>query len=144
MPLLLACDVRWLAAGATASDGTVGEPGGYTTKFPGHADLLHHCFRGETIIEAYWKSVAMAGEGWFIGETRASPWDEDEVDRDVATATLTLTTCGLAPGVACEVTAADEGGPFELIQEVTTSRDEKTVIRRENARRKVYRAGERT
>ena len=30
--------------------------------------------RGETLIEAYWKSVLMPGQGIFIGEPLAAPW----------------------------------------------------------------------
>jgi hypothetical protein len=29
---------------------------------------------GETLLEAYWKSVAMPGQGIFIGDPRATPF----------------------------------------------------------------------
>ncbi len=82
----------WLEAGATASYGTVVEPCNYTTKFPQTSVLLEHYFRGEPIIEAYWKSVSMPGEGLFIGEPLARPFDADQTSWDAATQTLTLTT----------------------------------------------------
>jgi uncharacterized protein (TIGR03790 family) len=66
--------LRWLEAGATGSYGTVVEPCNYTAKFPNPALLLRHYLAGETLIEAYWKSVAMPGQGIFIGEPLAAPY----------------------------------------------------------------------
>lgn len=66
--------LRWLEAGATASYGTVGEPCNHWQKFPNPAVLLRHYLRGETAIEAYWKSVAWPGQGVFIGEPLAAPY----------------------------------------------------------------------
>jgi len=66
--------LRWLEAGATASYGTVVEPCAFTAKFPNPAVLLRHYLAGETLIEAYWKSVAMPGQGLFIGEPLARPF----------------------------------------------------------------------
>ncbi|NJR68872.1 MAG: TIGR03790 family protein [Synechococcales cyanobacterium CRU_2_2] len=66
--------LRWLEAGATGSYGTVTEPCNYTQKFPHPAVLLHHYRRGDTLIEAYWKSVAWPGQGMFIGEPLAKPF----------------------------------------------------------------------
>lgn len=64
----------WLAAGATASYGTVEEPCNYTEKFPKASVLIDHYLRGATVIEAYWKSVAWPGQGLFVGEPLARPW----------------------------------------------------------------------
>lgn len=64
----------WLAAGATASYGTVEEPCNHTDKFPRTSVLVDHYVRGATVIEAYWKSVAMPGQGLFVGEPLARPW----------------------------------------------------------------------
>ena len=64
----------WLAAGATASFGTVEEPCNYTDKFPKASVLIDHYLRGDTLIEAYWKSVAWPGQGLFVGEPLAKPW----------------------------------------------------------------------
>jgi len=65
--------LRWLEAGATGSYGTVVEPCNMWQKFPEPAVLALHYVRGETLIEAYWKSVAMPGQGIFIGEPLAAP-----------------------------------------------------------------------
>lgn len=66
--------LRWLEAGATGSYGTVVEPCNFLEKFPHPALVMGRYVRGETLIEAYWKSVAMPGQGWFIGEPLAAPF----------------------------------------------------------------------
>jgi uncharacterized protein (TIGR03790 family) len=66
--------LRWLEAGATGSYGTVVEPCNLPQKFPNPAVLAAMYLRGETLIEAYWKSVAMPGQGVFIGEPLAAPF----------------------------------------------------------------------
>lgn len=64
----------WLAAGATASYGTVEEPCNHVDKFPRASVLLDHYLRGATVLEAYWKSVAQPGQGLFLGDPLARPW----------------------------------------------------------------------
>jgi hypothetical protein len=66
--------LRWLEAGATASYGTVEEPCNLPAKFPDPGLALSYYRRGDTLIEAYWRSVAMPGQGVFIGEPLARPW----------------------------------------------------------------------
>lgn len=66
--------LRWLDAGATGSYGTVVEPCNYAAKFTHPGLLLTYYLRGDTLIEAYWRSVAMPGQGLFIGEPLARPW----------------------------------------------------------------------
>ncbi|MGX2028892.1 TIGR03790 family protein [Methylocaldum gracile] len=66
--------VRWLEAGATASYGTVTEPCNILSKFPHPAVAMWHYLEGDTVLEAYWKSVARPGEGVFIGEPLAAPF----------------------------------------------------------------------
>jgi uncharacterized protein (TIGR03790 family) len=66
--------LQWLEAGATGSYGTVVEPCNFTAKFPNPGLLMRHYLDGETLIEAYWKSVAMPGQGIFIGEPLAAPY----------------------------------------------------------------------
>jgi uncharacterized protein (TIGR03790 family) len=66
--------LRWLEAGATASYGAVVEPCNFPAKFPDPGLLLSYYRRGDTLIEAYWRSVAMPGQGVFIGEPLARPW----------------------------------------------------------------------
>lgn len=66
--------LRWLEAGATGSYGAVVEPCNFPAKFPNPAIAVAHYTAGETLIEAYWKSVAMPGQGIFIGEPLAKPF----------------------------------------------------------------------
>jgi uncharacterized protein (TIGR03790 family) len=66
--------LRWLEAGATATYGTVSEPCNYPQKFPNPTVLLKHYLRGESAIEAYWKSVAWPAQGLFVGEPLAAPY----------------------------------------------------------------------
>jgi len=66
--------LRWLEAGATASYGTVMEPCNFSMKFPSPTVVIGRYVRGETLIEAYWKSVAWPGQGLFVGEPLAAPF----------------------------------------------------------------------
>lgn len=68
--------LRWLEAGATGSYGTVVEPCDFPGKFPDPGLLLSDYRSGNTLIEAYWRSVAMPGQGVFIGEPLARPWGQ--------------------------------------------------------------------
>lgn len=65
---------EWLRAGATATYGTVAEPCNYVEKFPRASVLVNRYRRGDTLIEAYWKSVQSPGQGLFLGEPLARPW----------------------------------------------------------------------
>ena len=64
----------WLQAGLTGSYGTVEEPCNYPQKFPRASVLVERYRRGDTLIEAYWKSVQWPGQGLFVGEPLARPW----------------------------------------------------------------------
>jgi len=66
--------LRWLDAGVTASYGTVVEPCAFTQKFPNPGIVIERYTNGESLIEAYWKSVAWPGQGLFVGEPMASPY----------------------------------------------------------------------
>jgi uncharacterized protein (TIGR03790 family) len=66
--------LRWLEAGATASYGTVVEPCNFPQKFPNPAIAITRYLGGDTALEAYWKSVAMPGQGVFVGEPLARPF----------------------------------------------------------------------
>jgi hypothetical protein len=70
-----------LDAGATASYGSVSEPCNHLEKFPDIAVLMRHYLGGETVLEAYWKSVKMPGQGLFIGEPLARPYGSASVTR---------------------------------------------------------------
>jgi uncharacterized protein (TIGR03790 family) len=74
--------LRWLEAGVTGSYGTVVEPCAFIQKFPNPQILLQHYLAGETLIEAYWKSVLMPGQGVFIGEPLARPYGAYRVTRE--------------------------------------------------------------
>ncbi len=65
---------RWLEAGLTGSYGAVAEPCNYPAKFPNPQVLIPSYLYGNTLVEAYWKSVQQPGEGLFIGEPLANPW----------------------------------------------------------------------
>jgi uncharacterized protein (TIGR03790 family) len=66
--------LRWLEAGATGSYGTVVEPCAFTQKFPRPDIVIDRYLDGDTLLEAYWKSVAWPGQGVFIGEPLAAPF----------------------------------------------------------------------
>jgi uncharacterized protein (TIGR03790 family) len=66
--------LRWIDAGATGSYGTVVEPCNIVSKFPNPGLMMDRYLAGETLIEAYWKSVAMPGQGIFVGEPLARPF----------------------------------------------------------------------
>jgi hypothetical protein len=50
------------------------EPCNLPEKFPFVPVVTSRYLRGETLIEAYWKSVLMPGQGIFIGEPLAAPF----------------------------------------------------------------------
>lgn len=66
--------LRWLDAGATASYGTVVEPCAFPQKFPNPGIVIDRYTRGDSLIEAYWKSVQWPGQGLFVGEPLAKPY----------------------------------------------------------------------
>jgi uncharacterized protein (TIGR03790 family) len=66
--------LAWLGQGATASYGNVSEPCNLPGKFPDIEILMRHYLLGETVLEAYWKSVKMPGQGLFVGEPLARPY----------------------------------------------------------------------
>ena len=66
--------LQWLERGATGSYGTVVEPCNHLGKFPNPGIVISRYLHGETLLEAYWKSVAWPGEGIFIGEPLAAPF----------------------------------------------------------------------
>lgn len=96
--------MRWLEAGATGSYGTVVEPCNYSQKFPLISVFLDHYFRGDTLVEAYWKSVQWPGEGIFVGDPLAQPWGRHFVHWDAGT--LTIETTMMKPGISYDVLGA--------------------------------------
>ena len=86
----------WLDAGLTASYGTVEEPCNYAEKFPRVSVLLDHYWRGDSLIEAYWKSVQSPGQGLFVGEPLARPW-RDQPSFAIVNGQYSISTRGLRP-----------------------------------------------
>lgn len=104
--------LRWLEAGATGSYGAVVEPCNFPGKFPNPAIAVAHYTSGETLIEAYWKSVAMPGQGIFIGEPLAKPFGGYRisfVDNVLAVETY------LPPGRYSVFAANSAVGPYQAI-----------------------------
>jgi uncharacterized protein (TIGR03790 family) len=66
--------VAWLKQGVTASYGSVSEPCNLVEKFPSIGVLFEHYLHGESALESYWKSVAMPGQGIFVGEPLSRPY----------------------------------------------------------------------
>lgn len=77
-----------IRAGATASFGTVREPCNLPEKFPDPTRLLANYLHGDSILEAYWKSVDMMTEGLLIGEPLARPFPLVDAKLDGNTVTL--------------------------------------------------------
>jgi len=66
--------LEWVESGVTGTYGTVVEPCNYTQKFPNPGIVMQRYLSGSSLVEAYWKSVKMPGQGLFIGEPLASPY----------------------------------------------------------------------
>lgn len=92
--------MRWLEAGVTGSYGTVVEPCNMPAKFPRPAIAMGKYLQGESLLEAYWKSVESPGQGVFIGEPLARPYPRYR---------LTETSAGL------QLAAFVEAGKYRLL-----------------------------
>jgi uncharacterized protein (TIGR03790 family) len=64
----------FIANGLTGSYGTVSEPCANQSKFPEARIFLRHYGNGDTLVEAYWKSVARPSLGQFVGDPLATPY----------------------------------------------------------------------
>ncbi len=107
--------LAWLEAGATASYGTAIEPCSYPAKFPNPQVLIPHYFSGNTVVEAYWKSVWMPGEGNFVGEPLARPFGGAQTA--YADGLWTVVTTELVPGQPY-VLEVDSDGAWTAVQEL--------------------------
>ena len=105
--------LRWLKAGATGSYGAVVEPCNFQSKFPHPGVVIGRYTSGETLIEAYWKSVAMPGQGIFIGEPLAKPYGGNQISFD--NGELTIRTHALAPGMYAILGADSIVGPSQPV-----------------------------
>jgi uncharacterized protein (TIGR03790 family) len=113
--------LEWIQGGVTASYGTAVEPCNYTSKFPQTSILVPHYFRGESVVEAYWKSVRWPGEGNFVGEPLARPWTGAQTQ--YLDGQYTITTTLLRPGINYDIEyGPSEDGPW------TRLIDDKTVM----------------
>jgi uncharacterized protein (TIGR03790 family) len=118
--------LRWLEAGATASYGTVTEPCAITAKFPQASVLVKHYFLGNTVLEAYLKSVQWPTQGLFVGEPLARPFGTKAT---LVNGTLTVTTTSLDPGVTYALySALSKTGPFKQVATVSVSNYQRTTI----------------
>jgi uncharacterized protein (TIGR03790 family) len=111
--------LAWLQAGATGSYGTVVEPCNFAAKFPVPAIAMAYYLQGDTLIEAYWKSVQMPGQGLFIGEPLARPFAGIRfVPRDGG---VTVSARLLAPGVYDLQAAPSMMGPYRSVGRFTVN-----------------------
>lgn len=104
--------LRWLEAGATGSYGAVIEPCNFPGKFPHPGIAMSHYLQGETLIEAYWKSVAMPGQGIFIGEPLAKPFGGYEIDQ--TDHSFVIRTFALSQGHYSVLVASSGIGPYRF------------------------------
>lgn len=106
--------MEWLKAGATGSYGTVVEPCNFLTKFPDPRRLMDVYLSGYTLMEAYWKSVRMPGQGVFIGDPLAAPFQGyrmlQQPDR------IVVETTQLGPGAYKLLAADTPRGPFRFVR----------------------------
>jgi len=105
--------LAWLQAGATGSYGAVVEPCNFPAKFPVPGIVMAHYLQGETLIEAYWKSVQMPGQGLFIGEPLARPFAG--VAHHARDGGVTLSARLLAPGLYDVQAAPSMIGPYRSV-----------------------------
>lgn len=110
--------LKWLQAGATASYGTVVEPCNYTQKFPNPKVMMQHYLAGETVIEAYWKSVAWPGEGVFIGEPLARPFSRAKLVKN-QDGSWTASFPWVAAGTYKLMVSSSENGNYTLLKTIT-------------------------
>ena len=106
----------WLSAGATGSYGTSTEPCSFRAKFPDVGVAMAHYLMGETLIEAYWKSVLMPGQGVFVGDPLARPFGGVRVSQSAAG--TVISTRALPPGNYFFEAARSSVGPFQVIRGV--------------------------
>lgn len=102
--------LRWLEAGATGSYGTVTEPCNHPAKFPDPGLAMYWYLAGNSLIEAYWKSVQWPGEGIFIGEPLAKPFGGFSVRSE--NGQTVLRTQALLPGTYALQGANSVVGPY--------------------------------
>ena len=111
--------LRWLEAGATGSYGTVVEPCALTGKFPNPGILMDLYGAGRTLLQAYWQSVQQPGEGIFIGEPLAAPFDGFSLENTGDS--ILLTTRTLLPGRYQLAYSKGPIGPYRILPGAITA-----------------------
>jgi uncharacterized protein (TIGR03790 family) len=109
--------LEWLEAGATGSYGTVVEPCNFRDKFPVVPVAMSRYLSGETLVEAYWKSVRMPGQGLFVGDPMARPFGGMRLSRTEGGTLLRTRT--LRPGDYELQSAPEPFGAWHAIERLT-------------------------
>ncbi len=68
--------LEFIAGVVTGTFGTVTEPCAYSQKFPDPGIMISFYTKGQTLIEAYWKSVLQTFQGVYVGEPLSNPWKQ--------------------------------------------------------------------
>ncbi|WP_240905605.1 TIGR03790 family protein [Thiorhodococcus mannitoliphagus] len=105
--------LRWLDAGATGSYGTVTEPCNFVAKFPDVRAVIRAYVTGSTLLEAYWQSVLMPGQGVFVGEPLARPYGGYLMSNRGGQ--WVLSTYALKPGAYRLEGASSPLGPYKSV-----------------------------
>ena len=108
--------LAWIAAGATGSYGAVTEPCNFRAKFPEPGIVMARYLGGESLVEAYWKSVLMPGQGVFVGDPLARPFGGVRINRSAA-GTL-FSTRALPPGDYLLEAGNSSVGPFRPVRTI--------------------------
>jgi uncharacterized protein (TIGR03790 family) len=111
--------LEWLSVGATGSYGTSTEPCNYRAKFPEVGIVMAHYLTGETLLEAYWKSVLMPGQGVFVGDPLARPFGGVRVTHSAAG--TVVSTRAMPPGSYVLEASRSSIGPFQPVRIVRIS-----------------------
>ncbi|MBI3560686.1 MAG: TIGR03790 family protein [Gammaproteobacteria bacterium] len=129
--------LEWLSAGATGSYGTVAEPCNIPGKFPNPAVVIDRYINGESLIEAYWKSVDMPGQGVFVGEPLARPYGDYQMHWEGDD--LVYTTWELVPGEYEILGGQTLLGPFTPLPGVQRINPGQNTLRFSHSQHLVYR-----
>jgi len=105
--------LEWLTVGATGSYGTSSEPCNFRGKFPEVGIVMAHYLSGESLLEAYWKSVQMPGQGVFVGDPLARPFGGVRVSRSGGS--TVIETRALPPGNYFLEASRSSFGPFQAV-----------------------------
>jgi len=118
--------LRWLEAGVTASYGTETEPCAFPQKFPQASVLVKNYFAGNTVGEAYLKSVAWPAQGVLVGDPMARPFGTKAT---LVNGNLRITTTSLEPGATYRLYAASSNtGPFTQVATVSVPKNQFATI----------------